>query len=358
MKMFSKLFFAVMISSLLFVSCSKDDEIVPTLIPKGNYETGFFVVNEGSFGDANGSISYATNEFKSENNVFSLVNPSLKIGDTPQSIAFNGDLAYILVNVSNKIEVVNRYTFKSVATITSGLVNPRYMSFANGKGYITNWGDANITTDDYVAVLNLTNNKIEFNISVVEGPEKIIENNGNLYVAQQGGYGQGNSISIISSDTNTVTKNMVVGDVPVSLEKNNGTLYVLCKGRPSYADPETAGKLVKISLRDNALTSTTDFGGVLHPSNFVIDNNKGYYTIGKEVYTIVLNTTELPSTALFTALDKDKTLYGFDVKNNNFYIAGLINYSDPGSIFVYDLSGKFTTQFEVGINPNGFYFNE
>jgi hypothetical protein len=41
--------------------------------------------------------------------------------------------------VSNTIQVVNRYSFKSIATIDKDLKNPSYIVFANGKGYVTNW---------------------------------------------------------------------------------------------------------------------------------------------------------------------------------------------------------------------------
>ena len=123
---------ALSVSAIGVVSCSSDDD--ETQAPRGNYDGGIFVVNEGNNGTPNGTISYLSDDLKVENDVFKLVNNKAS-GDTPQSIGFNGDLAYIVTNASNKIELVNRFTFKSIATITTGLSNPRFIAFANGKGY-------------------------------------------------------------------------------------------------------------------------------------------------------------------------------------------------------------------------------
>jgi YVTN family beta-propeller protein len=356
MKKLNKVFLALIISSAFFASCSNDDDNNTVEEPRGNYDGGLFIVNEGNNGKPNGTISYLSDDLKIENNVFTLVNTEKVTGDTPQNIGFNGDLAYLVVNGSNKVELVNRYTFKSIATISTGLKNPRFIAFANGKGYITNWGDPGDSDDDYVAVLDLATNSVTSKIPVVEGPEKIIENNGKLYVAHKGGWGQGNSLTVINSATNTVATNFVIGDVPSALVKDNGTLYVLCDGRPSYVDSETAGKIVKVSLSDNTITSTINFSDKTHPGFMDIENSKLYYTVGKNVYSAATSLTALPTTAIFTAKEVSTT-YGFAVKNSKIYISDAVNYQDPGDIYVYSLTGTLTNDYSVGISPNGFYFN-
>lgn len=354
MKRFNKLFLTALISAAFFASCSNDDN--DNKGPRGDYDGGLFIVNEGNYLTPNGSISYLSDDLQIENNVFTLVNPGKVTGDTPLSISFNGDVAYIVVNGSNKIEVVNRFTFKSITTITTSIKNPRYIAFANGKGYITNWGDIAIKTDDYVAVLDLSSNAVTATIPVVEGPEKIIENNGKLYVAHKGGGGQGNSLTVINAANNTVTSNFVVGDVPSSLVKDNGTLYVLCNGRPSYAAPETTGKIVKVSLSTNTVTSTLSFPGVTHPDFLDIDNSKIYYTIGNSIYSMATNATALPSTETFKATEVS-SLYGFAAKNGKLYVADAVNYQDNGTIYLYSLTGTVLNKYGVSILPNGFYFN-
>lgn len=360
MKKLNKLFLAVIVSATFFVSCSNDDDTItpePEPAPRGNYEGGLFIIEEGVFEKVNGSISYLSDDLKLGKNVFSLVNEGENIKDAPQSIGFNGDYAYIIVNRGNKIEVVNRNTFKSIATINTKINGPRYIAFANGKGFITNWGNPVDPSDDYVAVIDLTTNKVTSTIPVVEGPEQIIENDNKLYVAHKGGWSQGNSLSVIDASNNTVTKNFVVGDVPSSLVKDNGTLYVLCNGRPSYVSPETPGKLVKINMSNNTVSSTIDFPGITHPSFLAIENNKLYYTVGNNIYAASTSTTTLPTTEIFKAKEVS-ALYGFAVKNNNIYIADAVNFQDPGDVYIYSLTGVLSNEFSVGISPNGFYFNK
>jgi hypothetical protein len=190
---FSKLFLVALVSAIFFVSCTEDDNN-KNETPLGDYDKGALILNQGGFFKGNASVSYLSDDFVTQqNNIFSLVNPTITLGDTAQDIGFNGDLAFIVLNVSNKIEVVNRYTMKHVATIKTGLNNPRYIAFSNGKGFVTNWGDGGNTADDYVAVVNLSNYSTT-KIPVAEGPERIIADNNKLYVAHAGGFGYGNTI--------------------------------------------------------------------------------------------------------------------------------------------------------------------
>jgi hypothetical protein len=46
------------------------------------------------------------------------------------------------------------------------------MTVYNGKGYVTNWGDAGNANDDYVAVINLATSSVTASIAVVEGLRK------------------------------------------------------------------------------------------------------------------------------------------------------------------------------------------
>ncbi len=338
---------------LLTFACNNDDDNA-TQVPLGAYENGLFITNEGNYNQGNGTVSFVSDDLSIvENNVFFNVNNSL-LGDTVQSIGFNGDLAYIVVNNSQKIEVVNRYTFASVATISSGLLNPRFITFASGKGYVTNWGDGFDPSDDYVAVLNLTTNTIESTIAVEEGPEKIISNGNTIYVAHQGGYSQNNVISVINTTTNSVSI-VNVGDVPNSIQMvGQNSLYVLCAGTPSYAGEETAGQLFVINTTNNTVQNSYDFTTQQHPSNLVYDNNSLYYMLDGGIYQMNAGALTLPTTAEFDNV----YFYGMAIDNGKLFAADAGNFTSNGFLRVYDLSTKtLTSSKEVGIIPNGIYFN-
>lgn len=341
-----------------FTSCTNDDApVVET--PLGGYANGILIVNEGNFGQDNSSISYLSGDLSTfQINAFAAVNPSLTLGNTAQSISFNDDKAYVVVNVSNKIEVLNRYTLQHIATISTGLTNPRFVEFANGKGYVTNWGDAFSTTDDYVAVLNLSTNAIITTIPVVEGPERIVENNGKLYVAHKGGYGFGNTISVINSNSDLIESSISVGDVPGSIEISNGFLYVLCEGKPSWTSSETIAKLHKINLSNTTQVTTLDFTSGNHPQNLDLDGGNIYYSNTNNVYKISQANFALPTAALFNTTDESvSSFYGFAVKGSKIFIADPNDYSSTGEIFIYNESGSVLNTRSVGVAPNGFYFN-
>ncbi len=132
------------------------------------------MLNEGLFGQGNSSVSFidpAAGE--ASHNIFSEVN-GVDLGDTASDIGFYEDFAFIVVNVSNTIEIVEKGTFTSVATIDTELENPRKIAFLMGLAYVTNWGDASDPSDDYVAVFDARTFDFLDKISVEEGPENIL----------------------------------------------------------------------------------------------------------------------------------------------------------------------------------------
>ena len=91
------------ISCFLITSCEDDNNQ-----PAGEFENGTFVVNEGNFQDADGTISFINpNDGVVKQDLFGSVNNGLALGDVVQSMTIDEDHAYVVVNNSNKIEVVN-----------------------------------------------------------------------------------------------------------------------------------------------------------------------------------------------------------------------------------------------------------
>lgn len=358
MKMkFSKLFLVAITGSLFLASCSSDDN--DNQEPLGSYDKGVLILNQGGFGHGDASVSYLSEDFAThQNNIFALVNPTITLGDTGQDIGLINDKAFIVLNYSNKIEVVNRYTMAHIATITTGLANPRYITFSNGKGFVTNWGDAVSPNDDFVAVLNLTTYEVSSTIPVAEGPERIVANNNKLYVAHAGGYGYGNKISVINASNNAFVTAITVGDVPNSLEIEGNSLYVICGGKPSWAPTETAGKFVKINLNNNTVASSIDFPAATHPSNLDVVDDSFYYTIDAGIFKSTLNAIALPTTELFSTTSQGVYgVYSFAVHDNTIYVGDAADYNSNGKIYLYSTTGTLVDDYTVGVIPAGFYFN-
>jgi len=340
--------------TLIFTSCSNDDDVTPAA-PSGDYENGILISHEGDFTAGFGTVSYVSNDLATvENDIFSNVN-NRTLGAVAQSITFNGDLAYIIINASNQIEVVNRYTFESVATIDTGLSNPRYMTITNGKGYVTNWGDGSVATDDYIAIIDIANNTIDAQtIAVEEGPEEIIANGNTIYVAHQGGFSQNNIISVIDASSNMISTTIAVGDVPNSLQlDSDGNLWVLAEGKPSWTGDETAGKLSKINTSDNTVTSM-DFGASEHPNYLSLENGTLYFYMAGSVYKMDGSASTLPMSPEFSGVN----FYGMTVRDSVLYGVDAVDFTSDGELYVYDLtSNALINSVTLGIIPGGIYFN-
>lgn len=338
---------------ILSFSCSSDDDSNQQE-PQGAYENGILVTNQGNFEKGNGSVTFVSDDFSYvEQKVFSKVNGTL-LGDTVQSIGFHEDLAYIIVNYSQKIEVVNRYTFQSVATIDSGLSNPRNITFLSGKGYVTNWGDGSNPSDDYVAVIDLEANKVSSTIPVGEGPENIVNNGTTIYVAHQGGHKQNNVVSVIKPNSEAVTT-ITVGDVPNSMVfDNQGLLYVLSGGIPAWTGNETGGQLNVINTSSNTVSATLEFGDNEHPSNLSYGESL-YYTLNGGVYKLAVGISTLPTTSVIENIN-----FNFmTIHNNILYGVDAGDYTSAGTLQSFDLNTNAPKHSkEVGIIPGGIYFND
>jgi hypothetical protein len=121
----------VLIFLILFASCSEDDS---SSEPLGDYENGYFVTNEGPFQNGSGSLTFIGDDGKVSQQVYKTVN-SEDLGNIVNSMYVEGDRAYIVVNNSHKIVVVNSFTMEKITTIEGDDINnPRYFVAFVGMG--------------------------------------------------------------------------------------------------------------------------------------------------------------------------------------------------------------------------------
>ena len=290
---------ALTATTLGFTSCSNDNDG-----PSGAYaEDGVFVVNEGNYGTPNGSVSYYSKSSKQvQNGIFSKENEMRPLGDVVQSMSIHNDRAYIVANNSNKIEIVNAYTFKSEGVV-EGLKLPRYFAaLNNSKGYATEWVNYG---QGRVAVIDLTTKSVVKTIAVGVMPEQLLVANGKLYVANSGD----NFVSVINTATDAVEKTITVADAPkeLVLDKNNN-LWILSGGKVAYKpdwtvdySKTTPGTLTSINASTHAVQASFTFpGNQSQPGNLSIGPNKDklYFTYAGKTYVHSTNASSLSNTVL------------------------------------------------------------
>ncbi|WP_289662712.1 YncE family protein [Flavobacterium panacagri] len=337
------LYLGIIASAFLFASCSSDNDDNND-VPLGAYDNGVLILNEGNFKDVNASVSYLSNDLATfQNDIFKVVNPTAVLGDVAQSLSFSNDKAFIVVNNSNEVEVVNRYTLKSLGTITEKLENPRYSVVLNDKLYVTNAISKAVTVYDAKTYAYLNS------ISIGKTSEKIVTANGKLYVTNAA-YGSGSEVTVINPSTNAVTTTLTLENGINSIEANNGTVYVL-------AGNSTKSKLFKINTSTDTATSieSTTIKGAL---NMDIDGDKIYYTQGLGVYAMNLSATAFSDKALFSVADNDwSTFYGFGVIDGKIYSGAANGFTADGTVTVYSSTGAVLKTVTAGLGPNGFYSN-
>ena len=252
-----KFFFLIAITSSLF-SCGNDELILPPkYVPKGDFDSGVLILNQGNV-TQNATLSYMSFDLGIlKNNILSGISSSPNIGSSATDISVNGDFAYVVSSTDNKIEILNRYNMAKVGTISTGLNNPKYIAISNGKAFVTNWGNPTITTDDFVAIIDLNTNLVTNSIPVEEGPGRILSNNGKLYIAQTGGENLGNKVILIKVATNAVSY-INVADEPNTMQIDNGNLWVLCEGNRDVAN-ESTGSLIKININTDVFSEFFEF---------------------------------------------------------------------------------------------------
>lgn len=338
----------LLLGGLFLTSCDKEDE--PNEAPKGAYEKGVFILNEGGFGTPTSEVSYLSRDAKTFSpEVFKQVN-GRPLGDAGQSIMFVGDKAYIAVNNSEKIEVVNANTFASVGVI-NGLKIPRYMAALNAtKAYVTEYvgyGFQGYTGTGRVSVLNLATNTVTKTINVGLLPEGLLLYNGKLYVANS----DGNTVSVINTTSDEVETTLTVGQAPKHLVLDgNNKIWVL---RGGYSGP---GALVKIDpANNNALTTFNFPAGTSSAGQLVINGAKNtlFYSYNGKLYAMSTSATAASTTPL---LHRDPYGLGIDPETGTLYL-GVGGYSSNGWAVRYQpTGGAAIDSFQVRILPNGFYF--
>ncbi|WP_048511266.1 DUF5074 domain-containing protein [Chryseobacterium sp. FH2] len=338
------LFFAF---ALVFnISCNSDNDNEITAI---TYENGYFISNEGKFNDKNASVTFVTRDLSlKQDNIYAFNNNNAILGDVLQMIAFNGNNAFLVVNNSNKIVVVNRYNFTKVAEITDHILQPRSMTFANGNIYVSN---NDYGTNKYVSIYKISDLSYVSKIDFTEYVETILTAGQNVFVQNASG-GYGNKFTYINTSNNSKTEFTVPnGDINKMISYNS-EIYAIAGGT-------TDSYIYKIGT--TGVTETQVLTGIPNATNLQIDNNRYYFSSSNKVYSMSMNSTTVPTTPLFNAVDGGPylTLYGFTVVDGRIFTSDIKGFTQDSEITVYSAStGAIISKFNAGKGSNGTFLNQ
>lgn len=359
-----KTIYAISLATLAIsiTSCEKEDN---TTTGSHNNILGMLVLNEGTYGASNSTISYVDLEnITLHKNIYQQLNPNIDCkADAGNNIAIYNGKIYILTG--GYVDIADATTYKQIKRLN--ITNCRDIKFIDNKAYISTY-DGNFQEDTQsnigkVVELNTTTLEVTREVNVGYQPEEMEIYNNKLYVANSGGYLYPNydkTVSVINLNTFTVEKNI---NVEVNLHRmeidSTGKIYVSSRG--NYGDIKS--NLYVINTQNDIVTDTLN----IPVSAMYMNKDKLYITSAQwnneaKAYDI--------SYALYDAKQdkiipegfiKDNTgneiqqPYGISINpdNNDIYILDAKDMmpSGGGTIYCLDSNGKKKWQLDGEIIP-------
>ncbi|MCJ7934383.1 MAG: YncE family protein [Chryseobacterium sp.] len=358
-------------------SCRTDDiiirqEVVEGLAPVENTAIkGFYMLNEGNMGSNKCTLDFFDyTKGTYYRNIYAEINPNVvkELGDVGNDIKVYGSKLYIVVNVSNKIEVLDAKTAKRITSIP--LQNCRYLTFKDGNAYASSYaGPVDINPKapkGKVVEIDTVSLSIKREVTVGYQPEEMEIVGNQLFVANSGGYmvpDYDRTVSVIDLNSFTETKKL---DVAINLHRlkkdNYGDLYVSSRG--DYYNVPSSLYLI------DASTGAVKKDFHLAVSEMTIVNDKLYFygnefnynthSYKKTFGIIDVKTEQIIANRIFdpqyeTAI---KTPYGIAVNpvTEDLYITDARNYVAMGFVYCFDKNGHFKWKTEGGNIPAHFAF--
>lgn len=332
---------------LLFFACDKD-KIGPQYltdnqdISAANHKV--YLVNEGTFGWGNGSLSvYDPNTGIVNQQVFSAVN-GFALGDVAQSITRHENKFYIVVNNSGKVEVLDTASLQSVGSIT-GLNSPRYFLGFGSKAYVTDlYADA-------ISVVDLNSNTVTNQIAFGDWTNRLLQANGSVYV---GAVNTGNLLEIDPNTDQIVDTIALTKGVGKMVLDQAGMLWVLCSGGINEQVPQ----LYQINPTDNSILQSFAFGSNSEsPSNLCIDpTGTTLYFVNGGIFSMSINSGILPSNPIIPADGRILYTLAVDPNTGELYASDAIDYVQASDIYRYSASGNLMESFKGGTITASFWF--
>ncbi len=337
-----RLFPFLLLLCLGLLACEPDPPPSP---PVQTGSGSVFILNEGNFQTGNASLDlYDPLSQSLQSGVFARVN-GRALGDVLQSLTFFNGRAYLVVNNSGKVEVIEPDSLRALETI-SGLVSPRYfLGLPGGKAYVSDlYADA-------ISVIDLAQGQKTGEIALPGWTEQLLLAQGRVYVSNL----RRSFLYLIDPQTDALVDSLPVGPGGGQLlEDGAGLLWLACGGNLQDSVP---GRLYRIDPVARQVVDSLRFPAGESPSRLAL-NPAGdtLYYLNQGVFAMSVEADALPATPLIA---EDGGLFyglGVDPANGDLYLADAVDYVQRGLVLRYRPSGEKREEFRVGIIPNGFAF--
>jgi hypothetical protein len=329
------------------VSCVKDKPQEPINNAVAiNSDKSVLVINEGNYGWGNASVSlYDPNINAVVADYFKQQNSGLLLGDVCQSITKYNSKYYIVMNNSNKINVVNSSDFSKIASIT-GFNSPRYLlPITYNKAYVSD------LYSNSVQIVDLNTNSISGIIPCMKGTEEMVLIYNKAFIIN----GNSNYCYVINTSSDVITDSLFIGKEAsgIMLDKN-AKVWILTKGSASSIQ---VPKLIKVNPVSLFIEQSLIFNAIDRPWRLCLNKTRDtLYYLNKGVCMFPILNTQLPINPLIAQGSKIYYGLGINPKDYSIYVSDAIDYVQKSKVEVYNTNGSFIKKFNAGIISNGFVF--
>lgn len=369
---------AFSLTIMFFSACREVEIVVPTqyaVVPEEKAANstilGMYLVNEGNMGSNKCSLDYLdyANGYYIRN-LYADRNPNviMELGDVGNDVAIYGSKLYVVVNCSNKVEVINAFTGKRVGQIN--LPNCRYIRFYRGYAYVSSYvGPIQLNNPNAIpgAVYKVDTISLKPVAKVAVGyqPDELEVLGQYLYVANSGGYmapNYDNTVSVIEFEGFKQ-----VQKIPVGINLNRikadqyGKLWVTSRGNYENIHSNLYVLEKKKDRNEMHVTDTLN----IPCSNFCIQGDSLYY------YSTEWNNYTQKNTVTYGIIDiRSKKVvshnfitdgteneieipYGIAIhpETGEIYVTDAKNYVSSGVLHCYSKEGKQLWSVRTGDIP-------
>ncbi|MFA8299404.1 MAG: YncE family protein [Hyphomicrobiales bacterium] len=360
------IYISLFIVLLSFYGC-KDDKNNPAPEKKSIYNfTGkkvVYIMNEGNFTNGNASLTaYLPETGDVINEIYYKVNKA-NLGDVAQSMTIHNNDAYLVVNNSKRVTVINPNNVEYKNKVAP-LVSPRYVEIINpDKGYITDLYAKEI------AVFNPKDYKQTKAIDISDPDDQSQKNHNSEQMVRYQNYiftcswSFDNKVLVINTDNDKWESTITVRKQPNSMviDKNNFIWVLTDGGFKNSPYGQEKAVLQKIDPEIKEVVMTLEFNSIDDSPSELQINDKGdmLYFLNKGVHKMSVDSYALPSQPYIR--ESNGSLFyglGLDPVTEDIYVADAIDYVQKGVIYHYNSSGTLVKSFKAGITPGAFCFKE
>lgn len=335
---------------LLFLlqACKKDTtDAIPQV-------KGVYTVDEGLFNFGNADISFynpETNEVTT--NLFYKAN-GYYLGDIAQCFYIMDTLGFIVVNNSQKVEVVSIPSFKSVRTINIPGSSPRYVQPINDHvAYVTELYAKKIHVVDYQTgtVLQQINTPTDWTEHIAQIGDNLLIEGKELDASTTNNAG----LVVLNTSSNTITNNIKLNSANTSgIVKDNMNRVWVAKAADSTIS--LPAKFYCLDATLNVVDSIV-FSNGDKPNNISMNKagDKIYYLTAAGVNSVSIN----DKTPALLVPSNNRHLYALsiDPKDEDIYVADAFDFIQPARAYRYSKEGNEKQAFNAGVGTNNFVFS-